>query len=96
MASEPSSLAVVSPLRGELGAGVEIDNPAAPRIVLTHDRATMPDFAYARVVASEAMHGLFVVHERMPVGQAIDELLLVVACSTQAEWKDTVLHLPLP
>jgi hypothetical protein len=55
---------------------------ADDRVVLTHDRATMPDFAYARAVAGEAMPGLFVVHDRMSVGQAIDELLLVAACST--------------
>src|SRR5258705_259685 len=66
------------------------------RIVLTHDRATMPDFAYARVLAGEAIPGVFVVHDRMPVRQAIDELLLVNECSEQAEWAGTVFYLPLP
>ena len=31
------------------------------RIVMTHDRATLPNFAYERVVAGEAMPGVFVV-----------------------------------
>ena len=44
------------------------------RIVLTHDRATMPDFAYARVVAEQSMPGVFVVPDRMAVRQAIEEL----------------------
>lgn len=65
------------------------------RILLTHDRATMPDFAYDRLVAEEPMAGIFVVNERMPVRQAIDELLLLIDCSEQAEWKGVVLYLPL-
>jgi predicted nuclease of predicted toxin-antitoxin system len=65
------------------------------RIVLTHDRATMPDFAYERLVRGEAMAGLFVVNDRMPIRQAIDELLLLVDCSEQKEWFGVVLYLPL-
>jgi predicted nuclease of predicted toxin-antitoxin system len=51
------------------------------RIVVTHDRATIPDFAYARGVAGHSMPGIFVVPDRMAVRQAIEELLLVEACS---------------
>ncbi len=64
------------------------------RILLTHDRATMPDFAYARVVAGQPMPGVFVIHDRMAVRQAIDELLLVEACSEQKEWAGLVVYLP--
>ena len=65
------------------------------RIVLTHDRSTMPDFAYARFSRGEAMPGLFVVSNKMPIGQAIDELLMLATCSEQDEWKGLVLYLPL-
>lgn len=65
------------------------------RIVLTHDRATMPDFAYARVVRGQPMPGIFVVDDRMSVRQAIDEVLLVEVCSEQAEWVGLVVYLPL-
>ncbi len=37
------------------------------RIILTHDRATMPDFAYERLVKEEPMIGLFVINDRMPI-----------------------------
>lgn len=80
----------------------EVDDPAIlawaasnGRILLTHDRATMPDFAYERLVKGEPMAGLFVVNDRMLIRQAIDELLLLVECSEQAEWKGIVLYLPL-
>ena len=80
----------------------EVDDPAIlawaasnGRILLTHDRATMPDFAYNRLVRGESMAGMFVVNDRMPIRQAIDELSLLVDCSEQAEWKNVVLYLPL-
>jgi hypothetical protein len=65
------------------------------RIVLTHDRATMPDFAYHRILNGEKMSGLFVINDRMPIRQAIDDLLIIVSCSQPAEWQGIVLYLPL-
>jgi predicted nuclease of predicted toxin-antitoxin system len=65
------------------------------RIVLTHDRATLPDFAYDRVVVGQLMPGVFVVHDRLSVRQAINELLLIEDCSQQAEWSGRVVYLPL-
>ncbi|NJR40959.1 MAG: DUF5615 family PIN-like protein [Leptolyngbyaceae cyanobacterium CSU_1_4] len=80
----------------------EVNDPAIldwatshKRILLTHDRATMPDFAYERLLREEQMLGVFVINDRMPVRQAIDELLLIIDCSEQAEWKGIVLYLPL-
>ena len=42
------------------------------RIVLTHDRATMSDFAYERVAAGEEMAGVFILNDRLPVGRALE------------------------
>lgn len=64
-------------------------------ILLTHDRATMPDFAYERLSQGQQMSGLFVINDRMPVRQVIDELLLLLDCSEQDEWEGIVLYLPL-
>lgn len=81
---------------------IEVEDPAIlawaaenQRIILTHDRATMPDFAYERLVRGEAMLGMFVINDRMPIRQAIDELLLIIDCTEQIEWKSVVLYLPL-
>jgi hypothetical protein len=65
------------------------------RILLTHDRATMPAHAFRRLDSGEKMAGVFVIHDRLPVGRAIDEILLVIACSNQREWNGRVVHLPL-
>jgi hypothetical protein len=34
-------------------------------------------------------------NDRFPAGQATDELLLIIMCSEQPEWRDRVGHLPL-
>jgi predicted nuclease of predicted toxin-antitoxin system len=80
----------------------ELDDPAIldwaannERILLTHDRATMPDFAYDRLLKGQPMSGVFLINDRMPTRQAIDELLLLNTCSQQDEWKGIVLYLPL-
>ncbi len=67
----------------------------AGRILLTHDRATMPDFAYNRIRAGQTVPGLFVVSDALAIGRAIDELLLLHLGSEQAEWEGRVLYLPL-
>jgi hypothetical protein len=65
------------------------------RIVLSHDRATMPEYAYERLAARKQVPGVFILHDRFPVGQAIQEILLLVECSEQTEWSGHVVHLPL-
>jgi predicted nuclease of predicted toxin-antitoxin system len=65
------------------------------RIVLTHDRATMPDFAYSRILSGLPMPGMFVVNDRMPLRQAIDEILFLDEYSEQDEWDQLVVYLPL-
>jgi hypothetical protein len=65
------------------------------RIVLTHDRATMSDYAYEQVAAGRAMAGVFILNDRFPVGRAIEEILLMVACTEEAEWSGRAVHLPL-
>lgn len=65
------------------------------RILLTHDRRTIPPYAYARVRAGQPMPGVFLVSDDLPVGQAIDEILLAVHCLSLDECKDTVKYFPL-
>jgi hypothetical protein len=65
------------------------------RIILTHDRATMSDYAFERVNAREEMAGVFILNDRFPVGRAIQDILLIVACTEQAEWSGRLVHVPL-
>ncbi len=65
------------------------------RIVLTHDRATMSDHAYARAAAADTMAGVFILNDRLPIGRAIEEILLLNECTEQAEWSGRAVHVPL-
>ncbi|MCY2990480.1 MAG: DUF5615 family PIN-like protein [Planctomycetota bacterium] len=65
------------------------------RILLTHDLATIPDFAFERVTAGEPMPGVFVVPRRLSVRQVIEEIILLATESQPEEWAGIVLYLPL-
>jgi len=65
------------------------------RVVLSHDVSTMVRYAYERVRAGRPMPGLFEVSRRVPLGDAIDDLLLLARCSRDGEWEGQVVHLPL-
>lgn len=64
-------------------------------IVLTHDVATMTTFAYERIQSGLRMPGLFEVSRRVPVGVAIEEIILIAECSLEGEWEGQVRFLPL-
>lgn len=41
------------------------------------------------------MPGIFIVSDQMPIGQAIDELLLIITVTTSDEWVNRIVYLPL-
>lgn len=65
------------------------------RIILSHDVSTMVGFAYDRVKSHQPMPGLFEVSRQIPVGEVLDDLLLLARCSLIGEWEGQVLYLPL-
>lgn len=65
------------------------------RVVLTHDVTTMTRHAYDRVTQRKPMPGVFEVGRHVPVGVAIDEILLIAECSLEGEWEGQVRYLPL-
>jgi predicted nuclease of predicted toxin-antitoxin system len=65
------------------------------RIVLTHDRDTVPYYAFERVRAGQPMPGVFLVSDLMPVGKAVDEILLAVECLMVGECENLVRFFPL-
>jgi len=41
------------------------------------------------------MPGVFEVSRRVPLGQAIEDLLLLAECSREGEWEGQIRYLPL-
>jgi Domain of unknown function (DUF5615) len=65
------------------------------RVLITHDVKTITRFALERVVAGKPMPGVFEVSDSLPIGQAIEDLLLLAECSREGEWEGQIRYLPL-
>lgn len=65
------------------------------RIILTHDIKTMVPLAKRLLERGEPMSGVIFVPQKMPIGRAIEDLELVIACHSQAEFRDRIEYLPL-
>ena len=81
---------------------LEADDPTilewayqAGRILLTHDRRTMPRYAYQRMADGQSIAGMLVMKSTIPIGQAIADILLIEAVSTKDEWLNMIQELPL-
>lgn len=65
------------------------------RVIITHDISTLAKHAFARVAAGQPMPGVFEVRSVAPVGQTIEDLILLAECSFDGEWEGQVRYLPL-
>lgn len=65
------------------------------RVLLTHDRTTMPVHALSRLDSGKLMPGVFLLSDRLPVGQAISEIQVVYECSETEEWNELIVYLPI-
>ncbi len=64
------------------------------RIIVTHDRKTMPTHAAELMGGGENIAGLFVVPRGMPIRQALEDLELMITCSENDEWVNVIRYLP--
>lgn len=65
------------------------------RVLLTHDASTITYYAYERTRAGKPMPGVFEVSRDIPVGQVIEDILLLAEYSLEGEWEGQVRYLPL-
>jgi hypothetical protein len=64
------------------------------RILISHDRQTMPTH-FARFLDIRSSPGLIIVPQDLDIGLAIEDLLLFWGASDAEEWRDKVGFLPL-
>lgn len=64
------------------------------RILVTHDRHTMPQH-FADFLSTMQSPGVFILSQHLPISQAVEELLMVWQASEAEEWVDTIQALPL-
>lgn len=68
---------------------------AEDRVVVSHDHRTMRAYAEERLLAGSPMAGLILVRQDYPLGQAIDDLVLIAEVATAEEWQGKIVFLPL-
>jgi hypothetical protein len=82
-------------LKGVPDPGVLARTAADGRVLVTHDVKTIPKHAYERVKAGQPMPGVLAVPDTMPIGAAIEDLVLIVECCQPTELESRVFYLPL-
>lgn len=65
------------------------------RILLTHDLRTMTAYAHERLRNGQRLVGVVAVPQWMPIGAAVADLEIVLACTRPDELEGQVIHLPL-
>lgn len=63
------------------------------RVVLTHDLATM--VPALRLQPQRASTRIVLVPDSLPIGQVIEDVLLLDQCSKRSDWNAGVIYLPL-
>jgi len=64
------------------------------RILVSHDRSTMPAH-FERFLTNRSSPGLIVVDQDLDIGRSIEELLLIWTATDIDEWKDKIGYVPI-
>lgn len=81
-------------LRGVHDRDVLAIAAAEGRILVTHDRRTMPGH-FATFIREHDSPGVFIIGQNVNTRAAIEELLLIWAASDSHEWQNLIVALPL-
>jgi len=66
----------------------------AGRILITHDRRTMPVHFRDRLSEGKSSPGVFIVSQFEPISSAAEVLTMGWAASGSADWQSQIFHLP--
>ena len=67
---------------------------AEGRILLTHDRNTVPGYHYARLGRGLTSPGVIVIDGNAHIGRVIDDLYYLIACGTEDDFRDQIRYVP--
>jgi hypothetical protein len=97
MRREPSidfQTASVAGLAGLNDQGVLSLAARLGRLLVTHDRKTMPKH-FADFIVNQSSPGVLIVPQKLPVTQVIEDLILIWAATEDAEWTNRIYSLPI-
>jgi hypothetical protein len=64
------------------------------RILVSHDRTTMPKH-FGEFIRSQRSPGLIVVPQHVPLVNVVDDLILIWTATQPEEWTDRIAYLPI-
>ena len=65
------------------------------RVLVSHDTRTMPRHFGSFLQIHGSSPGLILVPQFLPIGKAIEDLVLIWGASDAAEWENRILRIPL-
>jgi hypothetical protein len=65
------------------------------RVLVTHDIATLVGFAYTRICSGRKTPGVIAVQTSSPIGQVIEDLVILLLAGTPEELENQVVFIPL-
>lgn len=65
------------------------------RILLTHDVQTIPGYVYQRVIAGLPMPGVVEVNQDINIGEAIEDLLILIGAGRPDDFENQVRYVPI-
>ena len=86
--------ALAAGLEGVKDADVLMIAATQKRILISHDRKTMPS-EFAEFIVSNQSSGVIIVSRKLSIEATIEELLLIWAASSADEWVNRIAKLPL-
>ena len=66
----------------------------AVRLLVTHDRKTMPQ-RFAEFIAARASPGVLIVPQKLPIADVVEDLLIIWTATEAEEWTNILYSLPL-
>lgn len=65
------------------------------RIVITHNVNTMTDAANKRFANGKSISGLIIVPQNLAIGEAINDLEIIIVCDTEDQFESRIRYLPI-
>ncbi|HAZ48203.1 MAG TPA: hypothetical protein DCZ55_28025 [Cyanobacteria bacterium UBA11371] len=63
------------------------------RVLVTHDRKTMP-IEFGEFVTTQTSAGVLILSQKLAIADAIESLILIWEASTAEEWIDQIMSIP--
>ena len=86
--------AIAAELRGVDDPAVLAKAAKEGRVLVTHDRKTMPRH-FSDFIVQETSPGVLVIPQSLSVAAAVEDLLLIWSATEAGEWQNRIVILPL-